>query len=374
MRFGIFTMPEHFPWDNWTLSYQRDLEEMVLAEKLGFDEYWIGEHHSGWYENVPVPEYMIAKGSALTSRIALATGVVNLPYHDPFQVAERLAFLDQLTHGRLIYGFGAGGLPTDWALHDMEGEEMRPRMVESLGVIKRLTESREPYTYEGEYWSGQERAIQVTPYKNRVPEMAIAGLTGTSSYEIAGRNGWGALSVHFSPPRFTDNPAFADLLTQAGGIDAGAAAAGLDPIEARRRWRLVREVYIAEDRETALSEIRAGVKRSYDYLIALGLGPLMKLEESMDDADLTLEWMVENCRWILGSPDECTAQVKALYEEVGGFGTLVLNSRDWVTTDLANRSWELFARYCMPALEGLEVGREDLLSVKQREELRPVIV
>jgi limonene 1,2-monooxygenase len=373
MRFGIFTMPEHFPWDNWTLSYERDLAEMVLAEKLGFDEYWIGEHHSGWYENVPVPEYMIAKASAMTSRIELATGVVNLPYHDPFQVAERLAFLDHLTHGRLIYGFGAGGLPTDWALHDMEGEEMRPRMVESLGVIKRLTESREPYTYEGDYWSGKERAIQVAPYKNRVPEMAIAGLTGTSSYEIAGRNGWGALSVHFSPPRFTDNPAFADLVTQAGGIDAGAAEAGLDPIEARRRWRLVREVYVAEDRETAMREIRAGVKRSYDYLIALGLGPLMKLEESMDDADLTLEWMVDNCHWIVGSPDECTAQVKALYDDVGGFGTLVLNSRDWVTTDLANRSWELFARYCMPALEGLEVGRDDVLSVKQREEQRPVV-
>jgi alkanesulfonate monooxygenase SsuD/methylene tetrahydromethanopterin reductase-like flavin-dependent oxidoreductase (luciferase family) len=175
-------MPEHFPWDNWALSYDRDLAEMVLAEKLGFDEYWIGEHHSGWYENVSVPEYMIAKASAMTSRIQLATGVVNLPYHDPFQVAERLAFLDNLTHGRLI--FGAGGLPTDWALHDIEGEEMRPRMVESLGIIKELTESREPYTYEGQFWSGNERSIQVAPYKDRVPEMAVAGLTGT---ELRGR-------------------------------------------------------------------------------------------------------------------------------------------------------------------------------------------
>lgn len=373
MRFGIFTMPEHFPWDNWTLSYERDFDEMVLAEKLGFDEYWIGEHHSGWYENVPVPEYMIAKASALTSRIELATGVVNLPYHDPFQVAERLAFLDHLTHGRLIYGFGAGGLPTDWALHEMDGEEMRPRMNESLGIIKQLTSSREPHSYHGEFWSGEERVMQVAPYKNRVPEMAIAGLTGTSSYEIAGRNGWGALSVHFSPPRFDSNPSFADLIGQAGGIDAGAAAAGLDPVEARLRWRLVREVYVAEDRETALAEICAGVKRSYDYLIALGLGPLMKLDEAMDDSELTLEWMVDNCRWLVGSPDEVTAAVRRLYEEVGGFGTLVVNSRDWVTTDLANRSWELFARFCMPALEGLEIGRPDIPSVTQREAARPVV-
>jgi limonene 1,2-monooxygenase len=374
VRFGIFTMPEHFPWDNWALSYERDLDEMVLAEKLGFDEYWIGEHHSGWYENVPVPEYMIAKGSALTSRIQLATGVVNLPYHDPFRVAERLAFLDNLTHGRLIYGFGAGGLPTDWALHNMDGEEMRPRMVESLGIIKALTESREPYSYEGEFWSGEERAIQVAPYKNRVPEFAIAGLTGKSSYDIAGRNGWGALSVHFSPPHFDNNPAFADLAAQVGAMDAGALAADLDQNESRRRWRLVRECYVAEDRETAMREIRAGVKKSYDYLIALGLGPLMKLEEAMEDSELTLDWMVDNGPWLVGSPDEVTARVKSLYEDLGGFGTLVLNSRDWVTTDLNTRSWELFARYCMPALEGLEIGRDDVRSVKGREEARPVIV
>jgi len=374
MRFGIFTMPEHYPWDNWTLSYDRDLAEVALAEKLGFDEFWIGEHHSGWYENVPVPEYMIAKASALTSRIQLATGVVNLPYHDPFQVAERLAFLDQLTHGRLIYGFGAGGLPTDWALHNMEGEEMRPRMRESLGVIKQLTETREPISYEGEFWKGEDRLIQVAPYKNRVPEMAMAGLTGTSSFQIAGENGWAALSVHFTPPKFKNNPDFSDLLAHGAALEAGAADAGLDATDAHRRWRLVRETYVAEDRETALREIRRGVKQSYDYLISLGLGPLMKLEDSMEDSELTLEWMVDNGPWLVGSPEECVEKVKRIHEEVGGFGTLVLNSRDWITSDLKARSWELFARYCMPALEGLEVDRDPIPSVVDREAARPVVV
>lgn len=374
MRFGVFTMPEHFPWDNWTLSYERDLAEMVLAEELGFDEYWIGEHHSGWYENVPVPEYMIAKASALTSRIKLAPGVINLPYHDPFRVAERLAFLDHLTHGRLIYGFGAGGLPTDWALHDMEAEEMRPRMRESLDIIKRLTEAREPISYAGEFWSGQDRAIQVLPYKNRIPEMALAGLTGTSSFQIAGENGWGALSVHFTPPKFDDNPSFADLASHAAALENAAVGAGRDPAQARRDWRLVRELHLAEDRETAIGEIRRGVKQSYDYLIALGLGPLMKLDEAMDDSELTLEWMIDNGPWLVGSPEECVAKVKQLFKQTGGFGTLVVNSRDWVTTDLCNRSWELFARYCMPALEGLEIGRPDVPSVAEREARRPVVV
>lgn len=370
MRFGVFSMPEHFPIDQQTLSYTRDIDEMVLAEKLGFDEYWIGEHHSGWYENVPVPEYMIAKASALTSRIQLATGVVNLPYHDPFQVAERLAFLDHLTHGRLIYGFGAGGLPTDWALHNMDGEVMRPRMRESLDVIQRLTAAREPISYEGEFWQGQDREIQVRPYKNRMPEFGLAGLTGSSSFELAAANGWGALSVHFTPPKFVNNPAFVDLEDHAAILDRAADAAGRDRTATRRGWRLVREVFVAEDRESAIRQIRVGVKRSYDYLISLGLGPLMKLDEAMDDSELTLEWMIDNDVWLVGSPDEVIAQTKSLYERLGGFGTLVVNSRDWGPTDQMSRSLELFARYCIPALEGLEVGAETVPSMAERQHRR----
>lgn len=367
MRFGVFTMPEHFPWDQQTLSFQRDIDEMVLAEKLGFDEYWIGEHHSGWYENVPVPEYMIAKASAVTHRIQLGTGVVNLPYHDPFQVAERLAFLDHLVHGRLIYGFGAGGLPTDWALHNMDGEVMRPRMRESLDIIRRLTEAREPISYEGEFWQGQDREIQVRPYKGRNPEFALAGLTGVSSFELAGAHGWGSLSVHFTPPKFENNPSFVDLEGHAAALEASARGAGRDPVAARRQWRLVRECFVAEDRESAVRQIRAGVKQSYDYLISLGLGPLMKLDEAMDDSELTLDWMIDNGWWLVGSPDDVVARVKELYERLGGFGTLVLNSRDWGTTDTMARSLEMFARYCIPALEGLEVGRPTAPSMVERQ-------
>ena len=113
MKFGLFLMPEPFPWSNWTLSYDLKLEEIAYAERFGYDEVWVGEHHTGAYENIPAPDIFIAKASALTSRIGLGTGTINLPYHDPFMVAERLAFLDHLTHGRLIYGFGGGGLVSD---------------------------------------------------------------------------------------------------------------------------------------------------------------------------------------------------------------------------------------------------------------------
>jgi limonene 1,2-monooxygenase len=88
MRFGLFLMPEPFPWSNWTLSYDLKLKEIVVAERFGYDEVWIGEHHTGAYENIPAPDIFIAKASALTHHIGLGTGTINLPYHDPFMVAS----------------------------------------------------------------------------------------------------------------------------------------------------------------------------------------------------------------------------------------------------------------------------------------------
>ncbi len=350
MRFGLFTMPEHPPRENWTLSYDRDIADIVLAEKLGFAEYWVGEHHTGGYENVPVAEYMIAKASAVTSTIRLGTGVVNLPYHEPFLVAERLAFLDHLTHGRLEYGFGGGGLPTDRALFQMPAEEATPRMNESMEIVWQLLTSDEPVSYQGQFWQYENRQLQVGPHQV-VPPFAIAGLTGTHNYAKCGARGWSPLSVYFAP-LFADQNEFApDLRQHADAITKAAAEAGLDPEAARAQWRISREVYVADSRNDAMNEIRAGVRSSYEYLLGLGLGALMKPDIEMPDAELTFEWMAETIPWIIGSPEDCVRQIQEVEETVGGFGTLLINSRDWTTTDRWNRSLELFARYVVPQFQ-----------------------
>ena len=349
MRFGLFTMPEHPPQENWTLSYDRDLERIVTAEKLGFHDFWIGEHHTGGYENVPVPEYLIAKASALTSRIRLGTGVINLPYHDPFLVAERLAFLDHLTHGRLDYGFGGGGLPSDRALFGLDAAEAKPRTDEALEIILQLLTSREPVNFEGRYYSVKNRRLQVPPLQ-RDPPVAVAGLTGTHNFELCGRRGWKALSVYFTP--LIGGGAVPDLRDHAKALMRGAEAGGQSPERVRDKWAIVREVYVSHSRDQAIAELREGVKTSYDYLKGLGLGALMKKDSAMPDEALTFEWMADEIPWIIGSPADCIRQIHELNEETGGFGSLLINVRDWTTSDLFNRSLELFARYVVPQFNG----------------------
>jgi limonene 1,2-monooxygenase len=187
---------------------------------------------------------------------------------------------------------------------------------------------------------------------------SIAGLTRERSYEMAGEMGMGSLSVYFTPLEAANNPAAPDLKDHARAMTEAAKAAGRDPQEARDNWGIVREVYVSDSKEQVLDEIREGVEDSYSYLIELGLGALMKRDDEMPDDELSLEWMAENIPWIIGSPEDCIRQIKKLHEEVGGFGTLILNSRDWVTTDLQERSLELFAREVMPAFQSNKGPRE----------------
>lgn len=351
MKFGFFSMPEIPLGENWTLSYDREIDRMVYAEKMGFDEYWIGEHHSDGYENVPVPEYMLAKASALTHRIRLATGCVAAPVHDPFQVAERLAFLDHLTHGRLIAGFGQINLPSDQVLFDIPREELKPRMHEAIGAIQKYLTSDEPVTHEGKYWNYKNpRSIQVKPYQKSIP-IAVPGVTSTSSFEYAAENGFGSLSIYLNPVRTQGETVFPGLYDQGVALDSVAKRKGLDPHEFRKEWRVSREVYVAESREQAIEEIRKGVEDSYGYLKKNNYLTLMKTHDNVRDEDMTIDWMIEEMPWIIGSPEDCIQQIKKLQNEIGEFGYLLINVRHWTSNDLWKRSIEMFARRVMPAFK-----------------------
>ena len=255
MRFGLFLMPEPFPWSNWTLSYDLKLEEIVLAERLGFDEVWVGEHHTGAYENIPAPDLFIAKASALTHRIGLGTGTINLPYHDPFMVAERLAFLDHLTHGRLIYGFGGGGLVSDRSFFQLDKDEGTPRMHEALDIIEQLFANTEYIDYSGKFWDLDHKRIQVRPYQEH-PQFSVAGMSGTHNFALCGERGYSALSIYFTPTTIENNPGMPDLVAQGRALANAASTAGRDPAKATDDWRICREVYVSDSKNAAMNEIR----------------------------------------------------------------------------------------------------------------------
>ena len=155
LRFGAFIAPFHPVDENPTLAIQRDLELVQHMDHLGFDEAWIGEHHSAGYELIATPEVFIAAAAERTKHIRLGTGVSSLPYHHPLMLADRINQLDHMTRGRVMFGVGPGALVLR-RLHDGHpAAKQRDRMDEALDVLVRLM--------RGEDGHPQDRLVRAAP-------------------------------------------------------------------------------------------------------------------------------------------------------------------------------------------------------------------
>src|SRR5204862_1933454 len=184
LRHGIFLPPFHPNEENPTQCLERDLDLIVHLDKLGFQEAWIGEHHSAGYEIISCPEIFIAFAAERTRHIRLGTGVVSLPYHHPMMIADRIVQLDHMTRGRVMFGAGPGLLAGDAIMMGIDPMIQRDRMAEALDAILRLfkgeivTEKTDWYTMEG-------TRLHLLPYTNPHPEVAVVSAVTPSGGRLA---------------------------------------------------------------------------------------------------------------------------------------------------------------------------------------------
>ena len=361
MKIGLFMMPLHPPGRVPADTYEEDLELVRRADRLGFSEVWIGEHMMLPWENMPSPELFIARALGETERIVFGTGVVLLHLHDPVQAAHRIAMLDHLAKGRFMFGIGSGGTPSDGEVLGIDSDPgaMRERMTEAIDLVLRLWDEG-PFDYDGRFYSirrPQDRSeleigFHMRPYQQPHPPIAVAGASVRSStLELAGERGWLPLSaslVHASQLNFNWE-----------SIEAGAKRSGRTP--SRAEWRLGKQVYVAETTQKAREEALAGAMgRDFSeyWTRLIGKGPrglaTFKFEPDTPDEDVTPGYMLDNY-WIVGDPDHCIREIRKLYEQAGGFGTLLVQTDDWGNGNSQFlRSMELLATEVMPALEDLE--------------------
>ena len=142
LQAGVFLPPFHPNDEDPLLCMERDFELMQWLDHLGYHEAWIGEHHSGGYEIYGQPELFIAAAAERTRHIRLGTGVISLPYHHPFMVADRIVQLDYQTRGRAMFGFGPGLLASDAMMLGIDPVTQRDRMADAVDVITRLLPAR----------------------------------------------------------------------------------------------------------------------------------------------------------------------------------------------------------------------------------------
>src|SRR5579884_598794 len=180
LRFGIFMAPFHPVGQNPTLALERDMELIVRLDELGYDEAWVGEHHSAGYEIIASPEVFIAAVAQRTKNIRLGTGVSSLPYHHPLMLADRMVLLDHLTRGRVMLGVGPGALPSDAFMMGIDPMRQREMMEQSLEAILALLESAEPVNRQTDWFTLRDARLQLRPYTHPRFEVAVAAQVSPS--------------------------------------------------------------------------------------------------------------------------------------------------------------------------------------------------
>jgi len=337
LRNGIFLAPFHPVDEDPTLCIQRDLELIEYLDRLGYEEAWVGEHHSAGYEIIASPEVFIAAAAERTKRIMLGTGVVSLPYHSPLMTANRIMQLDHQTRGRVMFGVGPGLLPSDAFSMGIDPSTQRDRMVEAIEVIMRLW-SGERVTLKSDWFNLVDATCQLRPYTWPHPEIAVASSVTPSGGKLAGRHGFGMLCV---------------AATQMGGYDAlainwdvankTAAENGraMDP----QKLRLVGPVHIAETREKAFENIKFGFHKWQDYFAGIAAVAGRQAMEAQSIDDLIKQGVI-----VVGTPDDAITQIQRLQQKQGEFGCFLQLAHNWADFEATKKSYEMWQRYVTPVI------------------------
>lgn len=358
MELGYFTMPLHPPGQDYTKTLNDDLEQLVALDALGYKEAWLGEHFTAAWENIPSPDLLIASAIPQTKNIIFGTGVTCMPNHNPFTLAHRIAQLDHMARGRFHWGIGSGGWPGDFEVFgvDPASGDQRTLTKDAVELILKIWNDPTPGTYESKHWKftipepGKHGVgVHVKPYQKPHPPIAVAGVSAKSDTLVqAGERDWMPMSVNLLPTRILES--HWDAVTE------GARRHKRTPD--RSKWRIARNIYIADTTKQARKEALEGViSRDFQeyFLPLLGdmkMSDIFKKDLEMHDSDVTPEYMMDNV-WIVGSPDDVAEKLRQLYNEVGGFGVVLAMGNEWEPREQWINSMTLLSEEVMPKLSDL---------------------
>jgi limonene 1,2-monooxygenase len=346
MRFGVFLAPFNPVGQNPTLALERDLELIQHMDRLGYDEAWIGEHHSAGVEIIASPEVFIAAAAERTRHIRLGTGVSSVPYHHPYLLADRMVLLDHLTRGRAMFGVGPGQLTSDAWMLGIDPNNQRRMLEEGLEAVLALFEGDKPVTRTTDWFTMRDATLQLRPYTYPHMEMAVAASISPTGPKLAGKHGLGLLSIA------AWNPSGFEVLGGHWDVVVEQAAAAGRPAPDRSGWRMMGPVHVAETDAQARRDIEHGFLPIFDYL-----GHIIPLPEShATTLDEVVDEINANGTGAIGTPDRAIEFIERLQAQSGGFGSFLMLGGELANREAMFRSYELFAQYVMPHFQGQLTG------------------
>ena len=357
MRLGYFTMPMH-PMDRpWHITLQEDREAIILADKLGFHDAFVGEHLADKMENVTNSMMFLSSLISETKNIKLGSGTSNISQMHPVLIASHAAMMDNLTEGRFIFGISPGALATDAeALGNLDKDRFK-MFEDAIDVILEIWTREPPYDIDlpGNQFKVTTRetgALELgigylgKPFQKPYPEIVGTVVAPFSKGVIKmGARDFHPMSANFLLKKWvaTHWPNYVEGKESVGGK--------ADPED----WRIARTVFVADDDKVARSYGRDGSDSAYrEYyqqmlakMFRAGRQGIFKQERDQPDEEITLEYVLDECV-IYGSVNKVVDEILAMHAETGDFGEIVYAGMDWVDAGLAKRSMELMATEVMP--------------------------
>lgn len=355
MKLGTFMMPVHPPSRNATETLAEDREAILLADRLGFCEAFVGEHVTDLAENVTSSLMFLASLAHDTKNIVLGTGTINLPNSHPAAIAAQVAMLDHILRGRFIMGISPGGLMSDAEVFGNYQKNRNAMFVESINMVLKIWEAEGPLDLQGEYFNvstkqtsileiGQGRILK--PYQRPHPRIVGTAVAPHSQgvAEMAKR-GWQPISANFLLPEW--------VKSHWTKYVEGRTAVGEQASPAE--WRVAKSIFVADDESTAQRYGRSADGPYHFYFKQLvtklvgfsGRSNLFKVEQSQPDHEITPDYVTKKLV-IAGTVDSVVNQILAFREQIGDFGTLLYACHDWMDPTLGRRSMQLMAEQVLP--------------------------
>jgi alkanesulfonate monooxygenase SsuD/methylene tetrahydromethanopterin reductase-like flavin-dependent oxidoreductase (luciferase family) len=355
MKLGTFMMPLHPPGRVATETLAEDREAILLADRLGYCEAFVGEHVTDLAENITSCLMFLASLAHDTKQIVLGSGTINMPNSHPAAIAAQVAMLDHILKGRFIMGISPGGLMSDAEVFGNFQKNRNTMFVESINMVLKIWESEGPLDLPGEFFkvSTTQTAIPeigqgliLKPYQRPHPRIVGTAVAPFSQgvAEMAKR-GWEPISANFLLPEWvkTHWPKYVE------GREAVGAEA--KPSE----WRVAKSIFVADDEKTAARYGKGAEGPYYFYFRQLvrklvgfsGRSNLFKPDQKQPDSEITPEYVTDKLV-ISGTVDSVVDQILAFRGQIGDFGTLLYACHDWQDPALAKRSMQLMAEEVMP--------------------------
>ena len=356
MKLGTFMMPLHPPSRIPHETLREDQEAILLADRLGYEEVFVGEHVTDLAENVTSCMMFLASVARSTKNIKLGTGTINVPNSHPAAIAAQVAMLDHMLEGRFIMGISPGGLMSDAEVFGNFERDRLEMFVESINMVLDIWKGEPPYNLTGKYFNvstarsmipeiGQGAILK--PYQKPNPPIVVTAVAPFSKgVAAAAQRGWDTISANFLLPKWVKT----HWASYVQGCEAGARPA------LPENWRVAKSIFVTDGDDKQARRYAHTAEGPYHFYFKqlirklvgyAGRSNLFKADQSEPDESITADTIAPKLV-IAGSVNSVVDQILALREDIGDFGTLLYAGHDWVDPALGKRSMELMAEQVMP--------------------------